>query len=202
MEFVICNRQWLRSLRREAAAFQQHIDFRPCCPQLLPTGDEIVGPHRIPVAPRVVAKPAEIERLDGAVDLIAQVGARPIGGMQYRGLCDCFRRGTKRVVIAQQESRRPFVAAQPPRRLAEAGGGEVEAREPLEQIEVAHVGIERRDKAFGRVQLALGLLRVLVQRRRASGPAPRALEQIHEPSDTQQRQWEAGGEQRVDHAGR
>ena len=67
------------------------------------------------------------------------------------------------LVGVKQEAWRLLRAAEPPHGLAEAGRGEVEQGEPLEQLEVGHRGVERRDQPLGRIELALRALGIARQ---------------------------------------
>ena len=61
-------------------------------------------------------------------------------------------------------------------RFAEAGGGEVQQGQPLEQRRIGHGRVERGDELFGRVELGLRVPLVVGEVRRAASraPAPRA----------------------------
>ena len=83
----------------------------------------------------------------------------------------------------QQETGRQFRLAEAPRRLAVAGRREIEQRQPLEQRNVRHAGVQRRDQLLGRVELVDRRLLILMKRRFAIRTRPGVLEDSQQPSD-------------------
>ena len=108
----------------------------------------------------------------------------------------------ERRMRAEQEPRRQFGPAEAARRLAEAGGREIQQAEPLEERRIVHRRVQRGDQAFGRVQFRER--RPLVRRqapRRGPRPGDVRSSRSTQPQDAEQRQRKAGREQRIDHAG-
>ena len=84
--------------------------------------------------------------------------------------------------------------------FGEADGGEVEQGERGEDGEVVEVGVEASDEAGGGEQVGVGLGGVGFEVRCEAGRFPVVFDDGCEAVDAQQREGEAGGEERVDEA--
>jgi hypothetical protein len=104
-------------------------------------------------------------------------------------------------VLPEQKARGTIRAAKTPRRFAETCRRKVQKTESLEERRIVHRRIERGHELFGDVEFSERGQLVRPQRRVPLGPRRCALEHVDEAQDPQQRQWKAGREQRIDHAG-
>jgi hypothetical protein len=185
---------------RKPAAFKQVNDLGVGRVELALGRQQIVGADGVPVATRTIVQAGDIERFNRAIDAREQpvAIAALARGCRHRDRAHLAR---ERRMPAEEESGGQLGLSQATGDLAEAGSCEVQQRQPLEHLGLVHDGVERGDELLRRVELLVRKARILVELNRDALPCRRMFEEVREPHDAEQRQGEAGGEQRVDDAG-
>ena len=107
--------------------------------------------HRVPVAPAAIAEPGDVERPHGTVDPGEQRFAFAVGQRGDALPAQARSSGPK---IGWSHSRNPhgLIPAETPRGFAVARGREIEEREALELLEIAHRRVERGDELLGGIE--------------------------------------------------
>ena len=103
--------------------------------------------------PGTIEQAGDVERLDRGIDLLQQLFARAALWRRQRDRAACVQCGSEERMRVEQEAGCQSGMVQAPRRLAEAGRGEVEQRQSLEQRRVAHRVVQSGDEHLGRVEL-------------------------------------------------
>src|SRR5262245_7714304 len=122
------SRQARTSLSEEARTAQQLFDLPAAGAQFIGGAEQIASLDRIPVAAAAIIQTGDIERLDGAPDLLLQLGSLLRLQVRSHAVEAGAQSRAENRMIVHQECPRQGWAAQPARCFGEARRREIEQR--------------------------------------------------------------------------